>query len=104
LSRTAGSRHNVGATFPANTLGSLTWVTRLSRWCPVGAISQELTRFDTQALQDPTIAGIQYQQGTLAGYEIRAYLLEKWHRRCAYCQQSSTKLQVEHLVPRSRGG
>jgi 5-methylcytosine-specific restriction endonuclease McrA len=82
----------------------LTWVTRLSRWCPVGAISQELTRFDTQALQDPTIAGIQYQQGTLAGYEIRAYLLEKWHRRCAYCQQSSTKLQVEHLVPRSRGG
>src|SRR6266436_2728539 len=31
-------------------------------------------------------------------------LLEKWHRRCAYCQQSSRKLQVEHLIPKSRGG
>src|SRR5260370_4878649 len=27
----------------------LTWVKRLSRWCPVGAISQELVRFDTAA-------------------------------------------------------
>jgi hypothetical protein len=64
----------------------------------------ELTTFDTAALQDPTLAGIQYQQGALAGYEIRAYLLEKWQRRCAYCHQSSRKLQVEHLIPKARGG
>jgi 5-methylcytosine-specific restriction endonuclease McrA len=85
-------------------LNLLTWIRRLQRWCPVEALSQELTKFDTQAMQDPTIAGIQYQQGSLAGYEIRSFLLEKWQRRCAYCQQPSAKLQVEHLIPRSRGG
>ncbi len=88
----------------ARVLNLLTWVARLRRFCAVGMLSMELTKFDTQALQDPTIAGIRYQQGALVGYEIRAYLLEKWHRRCAYCQQSSRKLQVEHLIPKSRGG
>lgn len=82
----------------------LTWITRLRRWSPIGMLSQELARFDTQAIQNPTIAGIEYQQGSLAGYEVRAFLLEKWQRHCAYCQQSSTKLQVEHLIPKSRGG
>jgi 5-methylcytosine-specific restriction endonuclease McrA len=85
-------------------LNLLTWVARLRSFCPVGALSMELTKFDTAALQDPTIAGIAYQQGSLAGYEIRTFLLEKWDRRCAYCQQSSNKLQVEHLIPKSRGG
>ncbi len=82
----------------------LTWVKRLRRWCPVEAISQELAKFDTQVMQDPSVSGIQYQQGSLAGYEIRAFLLEKWQRRCAYCQQPSARLQVEHLIPKGRGG
>src|SRR6266568_3912671 len=49
----------------------LTWIMRLQRWCPVGTLSQELARFDTQAMQNPTISGLQYQQGSLAGYEMR---------------------------------
>ena len=28
---------------------------------------------------------MEYQQGTLAGYELRQYMLDKWGRRCAYC-------------------
>jgi 5-methylcytosine-specific restriction endonuclease McrA len=36
--------------------------------------------------------------------EIREYLLHKWQRRCAYCKQPRSRLEVEHLVPRSRGG
>ncbi len=105
--RVANRRRPAGWLAPSllsRVLNLLTWVARLRSFCPVGTLSMELTTFDTAALQDPTIAGIQYQQGTLAGYEIRAYLLEKWQRRCAYCGQSSTKLQVEHLIPKSRGG
>ena len=30
--------------------------------------------------------------------------LNKWHRRCAYCGAEATSLQVEHIVPRARGG
>ena len=61
-------------------------------------------RFDTQALQRPEIMGTEYQQGTLAGYELREYLLEKWERRCAYCGVTGVPLQIEHIVPKARGG
>jgi 5-methylcytosine-specific restriction endonuclease McrA len=82
----------------------LTWVARLRRYAPVGALSQELVRFDTQFLDNPAISGVEYQQGELAGYEVREYLLEKFHRRCAYCATTDVPLQIEHLVSKARGG
>jgi 5-methylcytosine-specific restriction endonuclease McrA len=82
----------------------LTWVKRLIKICPIIAISQELVRFDLQKLQNPEISGIQYQQGELAGYEIREYLLEKFNRQCVYCGATDTALEIEHLLPRSKGG
>ena len=83
---------------------TMTWVRRLTRLCPIDSISLELVKFDTQLMQNAEIAGVQYQQGELAGYEIREYLLEKWGRKCAYCGKTGVPLQVEHLVPRVRGG
>lgn len=83
---------------------TLSWVRRLCRLAPVSTISQELVRFDTQILQNPEVSGVEYQQGTLAGYEVREYLLEKWGRKCAYCDASGVPLQVEHVHPRARGG
>ncbi len=64
----------------------------------------ELVRFDMQAMQTPEIEGCQYQQGTLAGYELREYVLEKWGRSCAYCGKQDLPLQLEHIIPRARGG
>ena len=81
-----------------------TWVARLRRYAPITAISVELAKFDTQKLQNPEIAGREYQQGTLFGYEVREYLLEKWGRKCAYCGAENVPLQVEHIVPKRRGG
>ncbi len=63
----------------------LTWVTRLRHLCRIGALSQEVVRFDLQRLQHPALEGVEYQQGTLAGYEVKEYLLERWQRTCAYC-------------------
>jgi 5-methylcytosine-specific restriction endonuclease McrA len=82
----------------------LTWVARVRRLAPIGAISQELVRFDTQLMQQPEISGSEYQQGTLAGYEIREFLLEKWQRACTYCGATDIPLQVEHIQSRARGG
>ena len=82
----------------------LTWVKRLCKICPISGLSQELVRFDTQALQNPEISGIEYQQGELFGYEIREYLLEKWGRKCAYCRAENTPLEIEHINPKSKGG
>jgi len=81
-----------------------TWFNRLAFRAPVSECHVETARFDTQALQHPEISGVEYQQGELAGYEVREYLLEKWRRRCAYCGNEGVPIEIEHLTPRSRGG
>ncbi|MEH1779323.1 MAG: RNA-guided endonuclease IscB [Nostoc sp.] len=81
-----------------------TWVEKLRKFAPIEAISQELVRFDTQIMRNPDIQGKEYQQGALAGYETREYLLEKWGRQCAYCGVKDVPLQIEHIHPRSKGG
>ncbi|MEQ9483623.1 RNA-guided endonuclease IscB [Coleofasciculus sp. F4-SAH-05] len=81
-----------------------TWVKRLIRFAPIAEIRQELVRFDTQQMENPEISGAEYQQGTLAGYEVREYLLEKWGRKCTYCLKENVPLQVEHILARAKGG
>jgi len=82
----------------------LTWVNRIIRYVPIMGISQELVKFDLQAMQNPEISGSYYQQGELAGYEVREYLLEKWDRKCAYCGIENVPFEVEHIHPKSKGG
>jgi len=79
-------------------------VSRLCRWAPVTAIHQELVHFDMQKMENPEITGAEYQQGTLAGFETREYLLSKFDRTCAYCGAINTPLNIDHIHPRSRGG
>ena len=55
-------------------------------------------------MRNPEISGIEYQQGTLQGYEIREYLLEKFNWTCVYCKQKDVPLEVEHIIPKTRGG
>jgi 5-methylcytosine-specific restriction endonuclease McrA len=82
----------------------LTWTARLARWCPVTRLEVERVRFDTQWLQHPEIQGTQYQEGTLAGWEARAYVLIKYEYRCAYCGTDQVPFELDHIQPRSRGG
>lgn len=81
-----------------------TWVKRLMKFAPICEIRQELVRFDLQKMENPEISGVEYQQGTLAGYETREYLLEKWGRKCTYCSKGNIPLQIEHMVARANGG
>ncbi|GCE09036.1 hypothetical protein KDAU_63650 [Dictyobacter aurantiacus] len=67
-------------------------------------MSLELVRFDTQLMENPEVKGVEYQQGTLAGYEVREYLLEKWNHHCSYCGKTDVPLHVEHIRPRAHGG
>lgn len=83
---------------------TLAWVKRLTRLAPITGITQELVRFNLQQLENPEISGVEYQQGTLAGYETREYLLNKWGRKCAYCGTKNTPLQIEHIHPKAKGG
>jgi len=79
----------------------VTWAGKIAKYAPVASIAVETVRFDTQALQNPEISGIEYQRGTLFGYEVREYLLEKWGRKCAYCGAENVPLEIEHIIPKN---
>jgi 5-methylcytosine-specific restriction endonuclease McrA len=102
------NRHKRKGTLPpsveSRVCNVVTWVRRLMHLCPVSAISQELVRFDMQALANPDIEGVEYQQGALAGYEVREYVLLKWNHQCAYCDVSDVPLELDHMHPRSKHG
>ncbi len=79
-------------------------VNKLRKLLPITAISVEHVKFDTQLMKNPEISGVEYQQGELQGYEVREYLLEKFGRKCAYCGKTDVPLEIEHIIPKSRGG
>ena len=83
---------------------TLSVINSFRRLAPITSLAQELVRFDTQLMQNPDISGVQYQQGTLAGYEVREYVFEKWGRQCVYCGASNLPLNLDHLHPKSKGG
>lgn len=82
----------------------LTWACRYLRWAPLVGIAVERVKFDTQLMQNPEVTGVAYQRGELVGWEVRAYLLEKFQRRCVYCGASNQPFEIDHMQPRSRGG
>ncbi len=102
------NRHKRRGTLPpsleSRVCNVLTWVRRVIRLAPITALSQEVVKFDTQAMQTPGIEGIEYQQGDRAGYEVRELLLERWNRQCVYCDREHIPLQVDHIQSRARGG
>jgi 5-methylcytosine-specific restriction endonuclease McrA len=84
-----------------------TWARRLDCLYPIRGLALELVKFDTQLMENPEIKGVEYQQGELAGYELKEYLLHKFEHQCAYQREASPcdeYLEVEHIIPRARGG
>lgn len=79
-------------------------VNQLKDILPISEVIVEVASFDIQKMQNPEINGIEYQQGTLRGYNIRNYLLRKFNHECSYCGKKDTPLEIEHIVPKSRGG
>lgn len=82
----------------------LAWARRYGRWAPLSRIEVERVKFDLHLLQNPEVSGLEYQRGECAGWETRAYLLEKFGHRCAYCGKGDVPFELDHQLPRSRGG
>ena len=82
-----------------------TWVGRLASVFPIRLVRMEVARFDTQLMQDAEISGREYQQGDLAGWQLRSYVFHRDGRRCVYCGDTKAeRYETDHIVPRSRGG
>lgn len=82
----------------------LSWARRYQCWTPITRIEVERVTFDPMLLQHPEVSGREYQRGELFGWEVRAYVLEKFGRRCVYCGRGDTAFELDHVVPKSRGG
>ena len=83
-----------------------TWAKRLSRFAPVTSANVETVRFDMQLIEKPDIVGMDYQQGSLFGWELREYLLYRHQHTCAYCHglTKDAVLEKEHIIPKTLGG
>ena len=79
-------------------------VERLRRLAPIRWIIVEDVKFDIQALADPGVSGVEYQRGELYRRHKKEYLLDKHGRRCVYCGATGKPLEIDHVVPRSKGG
>ncbi|GCC11301.1 CRISPR-associated endonuclease Cas9 [archaeon] len=79
-------------------------IEKLKKILPITKIIVEVAKFDQQKMSKPEIKGVEYQQGELEGYEVREYLLEKWKHECAYCDKGNIPLEIEHIIPKIRGG
>jgi len=89
---------------PRRVCNLITGVRRLRGLSPIRAISQELVRVDTQAMGTADIEGVAYQQGQLAGYEVRAHVLLTRNHQCACCDAREVPLELDHIQPRSKQG
>jgi len=85
-------------------------VTDVTKILPVTDICVEVSQFDTQALMNPNIQGKEYQNGLLKGYDsIQEFVKIRDKYMCHYKSlrsdiSCSKKLEVDHLVPKSKGG
>jgi len=61
---------------------------------------QELVWFYKEKMESYGITGVEYQQGTLAGFEVREYLLAKWGWTCARCGATGVALNIDHIRPK----
>ena len=83
-----------------------TWTYRLIKSVPITHIVIETVRFDMQLMAKPNIKGIEYQRGTLLGFEIREYLLQRDNHVYQYCggESGDPILNIDHKAPRAKGG
>jgi hypothetical protein len=70
----------------------------------VTSIGYELVKFDLQKHLNPEIEGVKYQRGTLFGFELREYLLEKFRHHCVYCDTDKGPFNIDHIQPQAKGG
>jgi len=80
-------------------------VKQLSKILPISKVIVEITKFDTQKLQNPDIEGKEYQKGVTEGYDnVRAYVFERDNYTCQICKKWGGILQTHHINQKKDNG
>lgn len=92
--------------------GTCTWISRLSRYTPVTRIPVEYVSFNINDLLSPEQKKTLDLKNKMNNVRLREFLLDYHDRTCQYCDGMSLAtgssgakyLEIEHIVPRSKGG
>ena len=84
--------------------GTLTTVERLRALYPISRVNLESCRFDPRLMHDPEVYGAGYQVSERGRMQVREYVLQRDGRVCQYCDQRGGPMEMDHVVPESRGG
>ncbi|WP_239451075.1 RNA-guided endonuclease IscB [Methanosarcina horonobensis] len=74
---------------------------------PVTKWGVELASFDIHKITDPSVSGIEHQNGDQKGfYNLKAYILNRDKHTCQHCKGKSKdpKLHCHHIIFRSQKG
>ena len=80
------------------------WTDLLCKLYPVAVINIEYNKFDMQKMVNPKTHGVEYQHGTLHGWQVKNYLMDKHNGTCAYCDKKTGRMEIDHVVPKSNQG
>mgnify|MGYP005905258455 FL=1 len=85
----------------------LTVVEKIHKFLPITNIVVETASFDIQKINNPSISGVEYQQGEqLDFFNVREYVLFRDNHICQHCKSKSKDevLNVHHIESRKTGG
>jgi hypothetical protein len=72
---------------------------------PVTHFKVEIASFDIHKISNPNVGRWDYQNGNQKGfYNVKAYVLHRDNYQCQKCKTNNVKLNVHHIVFKSRGG
>ena len=85
----------------------ITMIAKVHKILPISNIVVEVASFDIQKIKNPTICGVDYQQGEqLDFWNVREYVLFRDGHTCQCCKGKSKDkiLNVHHIESRKTGG
>ena len=82
----------------------LTNVKHLRDLFPISRVLIETCKFDPRLMWDPNVEGKEYQESERGRMQMREYVLQRDGRICQYCGTGIGRIEIDHVVPRSKNG
>lgn len=79
-------------------------IRKLQAFLPVTDVAVEVNRFAFMLLDNPSVTGLDFQNGPLKGYtDVKASVFDQQHGQCLICGKALIQA-YHHIVQRHRGG
>ena len=104
------NRKRKGGWLPPSIEGKLNanffWIDKFCSLVPNPILHIEVGKFDIAKMINPSIEGVEYQQGQCAGYyDVRYFVFDRDNYTCQVCGKSKDKiLHTHHILYKSLGG